>query len=136
MREFSIGDGRYRVTLELEETQNGLWACLIGGDLSHVGAVVLANPRMSLSGEGESCDLWTLHLPGHLDHLVAEPMARRLCTELQLPISLTSGIHLDNATQQEIKLVTDYCETLTEMILTANHEQAKRILEPYKDKKA
>ncbi|MCL1847843.1 MAG: hypothetical protein FWF91_07765 [Coriobacteriia bacterium] len=123
MNEFTVGDGRYQVTLKLEEIPGGLWAGLFGGDLSHVGAVVLANPRSSLSGEGESCDLWTLHLPGHLDHLVAEPMARRLCTELQIPISLTVGIHLDNATQQEIELMSDHCETLTEMLLEIRRTQ-------------
>jgi len=118
MQEFTAGDGRYQVTLKLEETGKGLVGFLYGGDLPHVGGVVLANPRESLTGEGQSCDVWTLHLPGHLDHVVAESMAKKLCTAFQVPLSLTAGIHLDDATPEELDILTKNCEALTTQALS------------------
>ena len=125
MWEFTSGEGRHQVALRIEETQQGLIGYLYGGDLPHVGAVVLANPRPSLSGEGQSCDVWSLHLPGHLDHFVAEPVAKKLCTTFQIPVSLTSGIHLDNATQQEIEAITLSCDELASQALSIRLDQAR-----------
>jgi hypothetical protein len=117
VRRISVGEGRHKVTLQLEETPAGLIGYLYGGDLSHVGGVVLANPRPSLTGQGASCDTWTLHLPGHLDHIAAEPVAKKLCTALQVPVSLTAGIHLDGATAHDIAVLTRNCEEVATLAL-------------------
>ena len=54
------------------DTGNGICLCLTGGEAPHVGGVVLAAPRPSLTGQGNSCDLWTATVPGHKDVYLAQ----------------------------------------------------------------
>ena len=66
------GQGRTQVRLEALDTGNGICLCLTGGEAPHVGGVVLAAPRPSLTGQGNSCDLWTATVPGHKDVYLAQ----------------------------------------------------------------
>jgi hypothetical protein len=107
--EIAKGTGRHQVTLRLWDTSAGWVGSLTGGEAPHVGGVVLAVPRASLSGRGRSCDMWQIPVPGHLDHEAAAFLARRLCVELDEPISLTAGIHVDGATCEDITLIRENC---------------------------
>jgi len=108
--EIYVGDGNYQVCLRLWETANGWIGSLTGGEESHVGGVVLAVPRPSLTGSGRSCDIWSIPVPGHLDNEVALPLAKQICVTKGVAVSLTSGIHIDNATATDIALIRKNCE--------------------------
>jgi hypothetical protein len=108
--EIRAGNGKHQVLLRLWDTGGGWTGSLTGGETPHVGGVVLAVPRSSLTGRGRSCDLWAVPVPGHLDNDVAVPLAKRLCVETGLPVSLTSGIHVDAATAEDIALLSANCE--------------------------
>jgi hypothetical protein len=110
MYEIREGSGRHGILLRLWETEHGWIGGLTGGELSHVGGVVLANPRPSLSGSGTSCDIWAIPLPGHLDCDVAVPLVRRFCARIGVPITLTVGIHVDNATKEDLVAIRSNCE--------------------------
>jgi hypothetical protein len=110
--ELSKGTGRHQVLLRLWDTSAGWVGSLTGGEVPHVGGVVLAVPRASLSGQGRSCDMWLIPVPGHLDHEVAAPLVRRLCVQLNEPISLTAGIHVERATNEDITLIRENCEAV------------------------
>lgn len=97
------GQGRTQIRLEALDTGGGVCLCITGGEAPHVGGVVLASPRPSLTGEGNSCDLWTATVPGHKDVCLAGKAARRLCTALSVNVSVTAGIHIDRAQEQELK---------------------------------
>ncbi len=99
------GQGRTRVRLEALDTGNGICLCLTGGEAPHVGGVVLASPRPSLTGSGNSCDLWTATVPGHKDVYLAGKAAGRLCKALEVNVSVTVGIHIDGAREQELKQI-------------------------------
>jgi hypothetical protein len=111
MVESSAGEGRHRVCLALWNTGNGWIGSVTGGDAPHVGGVVLAVPRPSLTGGGQSCDLWAIPVPGHLDHEVASSMARELCVRLGAAVSLTAGIHIEQASPEDIRQIRENCAT-------------------------
>lgn len=108
--EFCEGVGRHKVTLVMWNTAAGWIGSLTGGDLPHVGGVVLAAPRKSLTGEGMSADVWRIPVPGHLDDEAAAPIAKRICGALGVPVSLTCGIHIDRAAAADIALIRDNCD--------------------------
>lgn len=68
-----------------------------GGEQPHLGSVVQAVPRISLSGSGEvSCTSSVLNLTGHKDESVCRMLAERICVQLQTVTVCTGGFHVDN----------------------------------------
>ncbi|HZK52651.1 MAG TPA: hypothetical protein VFC84_00385 [Desulfosporosinus sp.] len=107
------GEGRCLVTLMLTDTGHGLHGLLTGGEKPHVGGVVLAIPRLSLSGEGWSSDVYITPVPGHKDVDVASTVAKMLAREFRLPVSITAGIHSDHLGLEELSHLICHCTTLT-----------------------
>lgn len=113
-----IGQGRFQVTLTVYETGgNGLSCILTGGERPHVGGVAAASPRPKTSGTGLTCDLWVVCMPGHKDAELAQILAKRLCVETGQAVTLTAGLHVDHATQAEIKTLCDNCRLAVERYL-------------------
>lgn len=108
------GEGRCQVSLVLMDTGNGINGLLIGGGEPHVGGVVMALPRPSLSGKGWSADLYITPVPGHKDTEVARIVADRLARELRCPVVVTAGIHSDQLCPEELNIIIVYCNTLTQ----------------------
>ena len=123
MYETSAGEGKYRIELKLWNTGQGWTGSLTGGDTPHVGGVVLAVPRASLTGQGLSCDIWAVPAPGHLDHEAAAPIAKQLCVRLEAAVALTAGIHIEQASARDIAQVRENCEAaLAEFWRSLNQE--------------
>lgn len=107
----AVGDGDMRVTLEAATTDGqGLCCFLYGGTLPHVGGQALACPGVAVRDRQLSrCDLWTATVPGHRDVEVAAAVARRLCLAYDEPVSVTAGIHVDDATPEQVQTLYDNC---------------------------
>lgn len=113
------GEGRCQISLILMDTGNGLSGLLTGGGKPHVGGVVLALPRPSLSGKGWSADVYITPVPGHKDVDVARTVAETLARELQCPVVVTAGIHSDNLSPEELSEIICHCNTLTQTALAS-----------------
>jgi len=117
----SAGTGKYRVTLHVMATGgHGLSGFLYGGTLPHVGGLALVAPGIALEGHAQplsSCDEWTLTLPGHKDFIVANTIAKKLCLATQEPVSISAGIHIDHAGQEEIQTLVDNCLEAADLFL-------------------
>lgn len=111
------GEGRCQIFLTLIDTGNGLQGLLTGGEKPHVGGVVLALPRPSLSGEGWSSDVYITPVPGHKDVDVARTMAEILAQELMFPVTITSGIHSDHLGPEELTEIIQNCKNITQSAL-------------------
>ena len=73
---------------------------LSGGDAPHIGAVALAVP------EGESKGTASLlSVTGHKEGELAQKIALALAVHHRCRVSVSCGIHLDNATKKEIDQV-------------------------------
>ncbi len=113
------GEGRCQISLILTDTGNGLNGLLTGGGKPHVGGVVLAIPRLSLSGIGWSTDVYITPVPGHKDVDVAQMVADTLARELQCPVVVTAGIHSDHLVPEELNEIISHCATLTQSALAS-----------------
>lgn len=109
------GEGDLGVTLRVVDTGQGLSAFLYGGTLPHVGGSALASPGARVRGEAlSSCDLWVQTVPGHKDSEAAKSCARRLCLASGQPVCVCAGIHVDDATPEQLRALVDNCEQATD----------------------
>jgi len=113
----TAGEGRSQVTLTLLWAGQAVQALLTGGDEPHLGGVVLAVPRPSLSGDGISADTFIIPVPGHKDVEVALPAATALARLLNQPVSVSAGIHAEAMHAEEIAAVRQNCAELTQRAL-------------------
>ena len=83
-----------------------------GGDTPHVGAVALACPCASPTDtSGKITEFVSvLTAPGHRDDVLARKLALQMCKALCRNISLSVGIHVHNATQEEISTLVKNAE--------------------------
>ncbi|KKM12843.1 hypothetical protein SY88_01550 [Clostridiales bacterium PH28_bin88] len=90
-------------------TGNGIVVHLFGGELPHVGSIVVSQPRPSLqAGGGTSCTSSTLNLVGHKDDELARPVAEMLSRKLNQVVVVVAGVHVDAATAQEIRQLSQH----------------------------
>ncbi len=100
---WNCGDGRWSLEAGAVLTGQGLVVYLGGGETHHVGCVVLAEPRLSLSGDGSpSCTISLLNRLGHRDDVFAQELARRLCVCTGQPVSVTAGVHVEDAAWEDL----------------------------------
>jgi len=114
--EKTVGTGRCRVSLLLINTGQGINALLTGGELPHIGGVVMAVPRPSLDKDKSqtSADYYVLPVPGHKDVEAAKVAAEVLVKKYKKTVAVTCGIHSDRIDPREIRQIMDYCKELAE----------------------
>ncbi|MDN5302141.1 MAG: hypothetical protein PWQ60_1655 [Thermoanaerobacteraceae bacterium] len=111
------GEGKFSLEAVVTVTQEGVNIYLGGGERPHIGSVAVSQPRSSLKGDGGiSCTTSVLNLLGHKDDCLAVPMAEELCRRLKQTVVVTAGVHIDNATAEDIQRFKDYCKILCENI--------------------
>ena len=108
----TVGKAPFAVTLNVISTEGEGLACfLYGGTLPHVGGQALASPGPMLHGEQLSrVDLWTATVPGHKDAEAAAAVARILCLECGEQVSVAAGIHVDDATADDLGMLMRNCK--------------------------
>ncbi|MHB8156059.1 MAG: prenylated flavin chaperone LpdD [Desulfocucumaceae bacterium] len=106
MRQYTVenGTGKHKVILIATVTPKGILSILVGGEEPHLGAVVLSVPRQSLGDPKKiSCTSSVLPLPGHKDDEAARPLAELLARETGFPVSVSAGLHINNAGLEDIE---------------------------------
>jgi len=102
--EISVGKGRTRVHATALPMNYGVVICICGG-ISHIGAVAIAVPCSSLDrdkkGTRVTSSVYTL--VGHKDDIIARSAAETVARKLNQVTTVTVGIHVDNATREEIR---------------------------------
>ncbi|EGB15600.1 hypothetical protein DND132_2397 [Pseudodesulfovibrio mercurii] len=103
------GNGRFLLRMTIVRMGNDYCVALHGGDRSHIGAVALAVP----GGLG-SADIRVsvLPLPGHQERELAVDTARCLAGVWGGTVAVSCGIHLDDATPEEIAYVLAVADEL------------------------
>jgi hypothetical protein len=97
----SVGKARFRILAEEKKTDDGIILMVFGGS-SHIGSVVLAEPRPSRTGRGVSCTSQVLNRVGHKDERIARMFAEEICKARGEPVLCVCGVHIDNATKSDI----------------------------------
>jgi len=101
------GEGKYKVFLEKKELDDDLIFILGGGEKSHVGGVVICEPRKKTK---------VVSLENHYDYKVLRPIAEKACKKYNKTVITLGGIHIDNATKKEIDIIVKNCTELLECI--------------------
>ena len=97
--------------------QNGV-VVVVGGGLTHVGTVILAEPRESLRGDGSwSATSSVINPLGHLDERPLRREAEKLAAKLRLRVAVAGGIHLDEISSEDIDGVMEDCGLLFSRIV-------------------
>lgn len=113
-----VGEGRFQVYLLTSFTGDGLVCQLFGGEKPHVGAVVLSIPRPSLKDTNQiSCNSSILPRLGHKEDELAKPVGERLAKFFNQPVVVVAGIHIDQATEEELKLLMNNCWQAVEQLI-------------------
>lgn len=112
----ALFDG-YSVCCDIIPMGKDYTLAVYGGDTPHVGSVVMAIARPSLTGEGVSATSSVINGVGHKDEEVgrifAEAVAKaKLCTAV-----CSCGIHVDNIRPEQIKTVMESCKRLLHRVL-------------------
>lgn len=97
--------------------QKGITLRITGGDSPHVGAVALAVPSLNAATGEKTCDVSLLTGPGHKDRFLAEKVADMICRQTGELVSATAGVHIDNATGSDLKVLIDNTVKAAELFL-------------------
>ena len=101
------GEGRYKVFLEKKLLDDELVYILGGGEKSHIGGVVVCEPGKTPV---------VVKLEGHYDYRVLKPIAEEACKKYNKKVVALGGIHIDNATKDEIDILVNNCKELLKCI--------------------
>jgi gallate decarboxylase subunit D len=104
----STGQGRHRVWFERHsQLHDDLVYIVGGGDRSHVGCVVLKVP-------GEESKVVTRGT--HKEHHILVPIAEVASERYGVTVVVTGGVHIDDASPEDITLIVKNCENLHSML--------------------
>jgi hypothetical protein len=96
--------GRVVADLVAVVMSGGIVMTVAGGDLPHVGAVALAEPRPSRADRRKtSSSVSVMVRLGHKEDELAKRLAGRVASSLKVPVVLAAGIHVDHPSPDDIK---------------------------------
>ena len=101
------GEGKYKVFLEEKKLDSDLIYILGGGQKSHIGGLVICEPGKKPQ---------VIRLDGHYDDIVLKPIAEAACKKYKTKVVAVGGVHVDNATKDEIDLLVKNCKELIKCI--------------------
>ncbi len=103
----TLGEGKYKVWLEEKKIGNDILFILGGGEQPHIGGVVICEPDKTAQ---------VIRLEGHYDDVVLKPIAEAACKKYKTKVVAVGGVHVDNATKQEIEKLVENCTELVKCI--------------------
>lgn len=109
---------RYKLMMSIERMGKDLNVSLYGGDKAHIGAVALAVPHAGLRDrENIDASVSLLTVCGHKEDELVRNISYTLATALNCTVSVSCGIHLEDATKREIMDVLKSAELMLEQAL-------------------
>jgi hypothetical protein len=112
------GEGRCHVWAFFFFLGEDLVVGIGGGERPHVGALAVAEPRPS----GNKPDVISstssvITLLSHKDDIVAREAADSIARETSRVVTVTAGIHVENATEKEIETLLENSRRVTQKII-------------------
>lgn len=101
-----VGHGVHTVEATATICGKDINICIGGGDTYHIGAVALGVPRPSLAdSERISASASVLCVTSHKDDEIAREAALRFAARFATRVSVTCGLHIDDASEADINLL-------------------------------
>jgi gallate decarboxylase subunit D len=118
MQDLTLESGRIKINMKAITLGEDLCIIIAGGDSPHIGCVTLSVPRPSLSDVTvNSATTSVLNLVGHKDDEAARYVSHALSSRLNKNVVVTCGIHVDNITPEEIKVIMNLLKELTDTFI-------------------
>jgi len=105
----SYGEPPYDIHIEVRSAGDDVFAIVTGGTRPHIGAIALAEPS------GVSI----LQASGHKDAVIAEMFAKGLHEKCGVNVCVSAGVHVDDATSEEIALLIANAKSLLTYVCEA-----------------
>ena len=113
-----ISRGRFKIRGFVQEVGQDILVSVWGGTRPHIGAVGMAIPRPSLSNPKKwSATSSNFTFVGHKEDVFVKKISEKLAARLRKNVVLTAGLHWENITSQEIKIIENLTEGLSGRIL-------------------
>ena len=101
------GEGRLKVWLKQAQVGKDRLYILGGGETPHIGGVVVVEPGKKAH---------TVRLGTHYDYQVLEPIAEEASRKYDVTAVAVGGIHIENASKDEIATIVENCRELMKCI--------------------
>jgi hypothetical protein len=127
--EFQTGEGKHMLDATVLFCGADLALIIGGGSKPHIGACALAVPRPSLDNKagGVSSSASVICVSGHKEDQLAREAAVELAAAYNCVVAVSIGMHVDNATIEDISQLSDNFEVLLSSIKHAlNHPGVPR----------
>ena len=118
-----VGEAVLQVVLEVNNIGADLTVQITAGK-AHLGAVALATPCQQ-NPEGVTASVSTLTVPGHRDDIVAREAALKLCKVFNRPTCVIAGLHIDNASREEITALVSNAEGAVNKLIKKYNEERR-----------
>ncbi|PIE64862.1 MAG: hypothetical protein CSA26_05895 [Desulfobacterales bacterium] len=106
------------LVLEVSWLGDDLNISLSGGDRGHIGAVALAQARPGLADSTEiRASTSVITVCGHKEDRIACEIAERVAVEINGIVSVACGIHVTDATRDQIESILVSARLLTDRLL-------------------
>ena len=118
--EFTIetDTGEYDLSASVRLIGEDVLVAIWGGEVPHIGAVAVAQPRPSLKDPRvTSASASVICLVGHKEDELVKAAAEILAAALETQVVVTAGIHWDNLAPDAIQRIVQNSEILIDMIL-------------------
>jgi hypothetical protein len=114
----SISKGKFTLHAHTQRMGQDLLVSIWGGTRPHIGAVGMAIPRPSLRDPKKwSATSSNFTFIGHKEDTLVKVISEKLATELRRNVVVVAGIHWDDLTAQEIKIIEDLIQKMSDQIL-------------------
>ena len=114
----SISKGKFKLHAYTQRMGQDLLVSIWGGTRPHIGAVGMAIPRPSLRDPKKwSATSSNFTFIGHKEDALVKGVSEKLATELKRNVVVVAGIHWDDLTAQEIKIIEDLTQKMSDQIL-------------------
>ncbi len=120
--EFTVDAAGYSLICTMRRMGDDCLVSLRGGDKAHIGSVAMAVPRPSLTGVGRSATVSTLNRTGHKDDFLANPIAHEVAARMDCVVVCSAGVHVDDATPEQIKAIQAAVPEVIQRICTLFEE--------------
>ena len=101
------GEGKYKVFLAEHKLDDDLVYILGGGEKTHIGGIVVCEPDKQTR---------IIKFENHYDHIVLQPIAEAASKKYNKKVVAIGGVHVDNATKEEINKLVENCKELIKCI--------------------
>jgi hypothetical protein len=119
-QEFIIktAEDAYNLSASVRLIGEDVLVAIWGGEIPHIGAVAVAQPRPSLKDpDVTSSSASVICRVGHKEDELAKAAAEILAAALETHVVVTAGIHWDNLAPEAIQRIVRNSEVLFDMIL-------------------